>query len=136
MAAPDKSITALISELSGQLSTLLRQEVQLARAEIAAGMRAMVRDTVMLAIAAAFGLAALFCGVAMLVLVLVEWGVSAWAAAGLIALLLAITSGLLISSRLHAMRRRHVIPTEAVRTAKETAQWLKAETFGKTTTPR
>lgn len=136
MAAPDKSITELISALSGQLSTLLRQEVQLARAEVTAGVRAMARDAVILAIAAASGLAAFFCGVAVAVLVLVEWGVSAWAAAGLIALLLALTSGLLISYRLNAMRRRHVIPMEAVRTAKETAQWLKAETFGKTTTPR
>lgn len=133
MAAPDRSITELISELSGQLSTLLRQEVQLARAEITAGLRALARDALALAIAAALGLAALLSGVSMLVLVLVEWGMSAWAATGSIALLLAITSGLLISSRLHAMRRRHVIPTEAVRTAKETAQWLKAETFDKTT---
>lgn len=133
MAASDRSITELIGELSGQLSTLLRQEVQLARAEITAGVRALARDALALAIGAALGLAALLTGVSMLVLVLVAWGMAAWAAAGSIALLLAMTSGLLISSRLHAMRRRHVIPTEAVRTAKETAQWLKAETFDKTT---
>jgi hypothetical protein len=56
-----------------------------------------------------------------------------WIAAVIVAAALAIISGVLVQARLRAMRRRTVVPVETVESIKETAQWIKKETVGNST---
>ena len=70
---------------------------------------------------------------AALVLLLIQLNVMPWIAAVIVAAMLAIVGGVLVQARLHAMRRRTVVPVETVESIKETAQWIKKETVGSST---
>ena len=70
---------------------------------------------------------------AALVLLLIQLSVLPWVAAVIVAAMLAITGGVLVLARLSAMRRRTVVPVETIESIKETAQWIKKETLGSST---
>jgi putative superfamily III holin-X len=133
MPVPERSVAELFTDLSQQLSTLVRQEALLARTEVTQRLQAFARDAVIIGIGAALGLAALMSGTAAIVLLLVQLNVTPWIAAVLTAALLAIVGGVLVQARLSAMRRRPVAPVETVESIKETAQWIKKETVGSST---
>ena len=133
MPLPERSVAELFTDLSQQLSTLFRQEALLARTEVTQRLQALARDAVVIGIGAALGLAALMAGTAAIVLLLVQLNLAPWIAAVLTAALLAIVAGVLVQARLAAMRKRTVVPVETVETIKETAQWIKKETVGSST---
>jgi len=70
---------------------------------------------------------------AALVLLLIQLSVLPWVAAVIVAAMLAIIGGVLVQARLSAMRRRTVVPVETIESIKETAQWIKKETLGSST---
>jgi hypothetical protein len=133
MPVPERSVAELFTDLSQQLSALLRQEALLARTEVSQRLQALARDALVLGVGAALGLAALMAATAALVLLLIQLNVMPWIAAVLVAATLAIVAGVLVQSRVRAMRRRTVVPVETVETIKETAQWIKKETVNSST---
>lgn len=133
MPMPERSVAELFTDLSQQLSTLFRQEALLARTEVTQRLQAFARDAVVIGIAAALGLAALMAITAACVLLLVQLGVTPWLAALIVAVLFAVVAGVMVQARLKAMRRRTVVPVETVESIKETAQWIKKETAGSST---
>jgi hypothetical protein len=133
MPVPERSVAELFTDLSQQLSALLRQEALLARTEVSQRLQALARDALVLGVGAALGLAALMAATAALVLLLIQLNVMPWIAAVLVAATLAIVAGVLVQSRVRAMRRRTVVPVETVETIKETAQWIKKETVDSST---
>ena len=133
MPVPERSVAELFTDLSQQLSTLFRQEALLARTEVTLRLQAFARDAVVIGIGAALGLAALLATTAAIVLLLVQLNVTPWISAVLTAALLAIVGGILVQTRLSAMRKRTVVPVETVESIKETAQWIKKETMGSST---
>ncbi len=133
MPMPERSVAELLTDLSQQFSTLFRQEVLLARTEATQRLQAFAKDAVVIGVGAALGLAALMAGTAALVLLLIQLNVMPWIAAVIVAAALAILGGVLVQARLHAMRRRTVVPVETVESIKETAQWIKKETVGNST---
>jgi hypothetical protein len=133
MPVPERSVAELFTDLSQQLSALLRQEALLARTEVSQRLQALARDALVLGVGAALGLAALIAATAALVLLLIQLNVMPWIAAVLVAATLAIVAGVLVQSRVRAMRRRTVVPVETVETIKETAQWIKKETVDSST---
>jgi alpha-D-ribose 1-methylphosphonate 5-triphosphate synthase subunit PhnH len=130
MPMPERSVTELFSDLSQQLSRLFRQEVLLARTEITSRLQAFAKDTVVLGVGAALGLAALMAATAAFVLFLIQLDITPWIAAFIVAGVLAIIAGVLVQARLSAMRQRTVVPVETVESIKETGQWIKKETVG------
>ena len=70
---------------------------------------------------------------AALVLLLIQLSLLPWVAAVIVAAMLAIIGGVLVQARLSAMRRRTVVPVETIESIKETAQWIKKETLGSST---
>jgi alpha-D-ribose 1-methylphosphonate 5-triphosphate synthase subunit PhnH len=130
---PERTVAELFTDLSQQLSTLFRQEVRLARTEATERLQAFAKDAVVIGVGAALGLAALMAATAALVLLLIQLNVMPWIAAVIVAAALAIISGVLVQARLRAMRRRTVVPVETVESIKETAQWIKKETVGNST---
>jgi hypothetical protein len=123
----------LFTDLSQQLSTLVRQEALLARTEVTQRLQAFAKDAVVIGVGAALGLASLMAATAALVLLLIQLNVMPWMAALIVAAALGIIAGVLVQARLRAMRRRTVVPVETVESIKETAQWIKKETVGNST---
>ena len=130
MPMPERSVAELFTDLSQQLSTLFRQEALLARTEITARLQEFARDAIVLSVGAALGLAALMATTAAFVLLLIQLNVTPWIAAFVVAAALATIAGVLVQSRLSAMRRRTVVPVETIESIKETGQWIKKETVG------
>ena len=130
MEAPrtERSLGELFSDLSQKTSLLIRQEVQLAKTELAQKAAQASRGSAVVGVGGAVAHAALFTLIASAVLLLVQLGLDAWAAAGLTAVVLAAVSYVLVRSGLQAIRPMAMAPTETVGSLKETAQWLKNET--------
>ena len=124
---PERSLGELFTDLSQQTSLLIRQEVQLARTELSQKATQAGRAGAMLGAGGAVVNAALLTLTATLVLLLVQLGLDAWAAAGLMAVLLAAVGYVLIRSGLKTLRQP-IVPVETIDSIKETAQWLKNET--------
>lgn len=129
MDAPrtERSLGELFSDLSQKTSLLIRQEVQLAKTELSQKAAQAGRGGAMLGVGGVVANAALLTFVATIVLLLVQFGLDAWAAAGLTAVILAAVGFVLVRSGLQQLRQP-LAPVETVDSIKETAQWLKNET--------
>ena len=128
MDAPrtERSLGDLFADLSQQTSLLIRQEVQLARTELSQKATQAGRAGARLGAAGVIVNAALLSFTATIVLLLVQLGLDAWAAAGLTAVLMAAVGYVLMRSGLSQLRQP-MLPVETIESVKETAQWLKNE---------
>lgn len=128
MDAPrtERSLGDLFADLSHQTSLLIRQEVQLARTELSQKATQAGRAGAMLGAGGVVVNAALLSFTATIVLLLVQLGLDAWAAAGLTAVLLAAVGYVLMRSGLRKLRQP-MLPVDTLESIKETAQWLKNE---------
>jgi hypothetical protein len=128
MDAPrtERSLGDLFADLSQQTSLLIRQEVQLARTELSQKATQAGRAGARLGAAGVLLNAALLSFTATIVLLLVQLGLDAWAAAGLTAVLMAAVGYVLMRSGLSQLRQP-MLPVETIESVKETAQWLKNE---------
>ncbi len=124
---PERSLGDLFADLSQKTTLLIRQEVQLAKSELSQKAAQAGRGGAMLGVGGLIANAALLTFTATVVLLLVQAGLDAWAAAGLTAVLLAGVSYVLIRSGLGKLRQP-MAPVETIDSIKETAQWLKNET--------
>lgn len=122
--APDaRSLGDLFSDLTREITTLVRNEMALARAEMSTKLSRAARHAGMLAFGAVIALAGLFTLAACLVLLLVNAGMPAWGAALLVGLGLAAVGALMAMSSLNALRKEDLAPTETIQTLKETTAW-------------
>jgi hypothetical protein len=122
--APDaRSLGDLFSDLTREITTLVRNELALARVEMSTKVARAARHAGTLALGAVIALAGVFTMAACLVLLLVNAGLPAWAAALIVGLGLAATGGLLATSSLSALRKENLTPTETIQTLKETTAW-------------
>jgi len=123
-----RSIGELFADLSRELTTLVRKEIELARVELsnkAARVGARVGTIAVGAVVACAGLYAIVAGI---ILVVINFGMPAWGAALLVGVLVLIVGGLMAQQALSALRRENLTPTETVRTLKENAEWAKGQT--------
>jgi hypothetical protein len=130
--AAERTVAGLLSDLSGQMSTLFRQEALLARTEIVDRLHAYKRDAAAFAVAGVLALAALLKIVDAVVLALVEWEIAPWLSSAIVGVALALIAGALITARIRSMSSRPAAPVEAIESLKESAQWLKHEALGRT----
>ena len=122
--APDaRSIGDLFSDLTRELTTLVRNELALARVEMSTKLSRAARHAGMIALGAVVALAGLFTLAASLVLLLVRAGMPAWGAALLVGLGLAAVGGVLAMQAIGALRQEDLAPTETIQTIKETTAW-------------
>jgi MFS family permease len=119
-------VAELIKQLSEQASRLARQEVELAKAELAEkGKRAGI-GAGMFGGAGAFGLYALGALVAAAILGLAT-AVAAWLAALIVAAVLLVMAGVLaLLGRSRVQEATPPVPQQATASTKEDVQWLKA----------
>ena len=123
----ESSVGQLISEISDDLSTLFRQEIELAKAEVRQEARKAGRAAGMLGAAGFAGYM-----VALLLTLAVVAGLSnvmdpGWAAL-LVAVVWAVVGAVLYVTGRQRLRAVSPVPRQTVETLKEDAQWLKNPT--------
>ena len=122
--APDaRSLGDLFSDLSREISTLMRNELALARTEVSLKISRAARHAGMIAAGAVVALAGLFTLAASLVLMLVAAGMPPWGAALIVGLGLAAAGAMVASTALSALKQEDLKPTETIQTIKETTAW-------------
>jgi uncharacterized membrane protein YqjE len=130
-ARPDlaeESFGQLLSELASDTSTLVKQEIALARVELGDKARKAGRGAGLLAGAAVFGLLALGALTALLIVAL-DAAMDLWLAALIVTVLWAIVALVLAQSGRSAVSRAlPAQPEQTIETLKEDVQWAKHPT--------
>ena len=124
----DRSLGELFSELSRETSTLVRQEVDLAKTEFAHKAGEVGKDIGFLAAGALVAYAGLLTLVAMLVIALSQLGVTPWLSALIVGVVVLGVGGMLVRTGLSALRAEGMMPKQTIQTLQEDAQWAKSQT--------
>jgi Flp pilus assembly protein TadB len=123
----DRSLGELFSELSQETTTLIRQEVNLAKTEMSQKASRVGKDVGFLAAGGAVayaGLLAIIAGViALLALV-----IPLWLSALLVGLVVAAIGYFLVKRGLDALKQEDLAPRETIETLKEDKEWAKDQT--------
>lgn len=123
----ERSFGELLGELSEDVSTLMRQEVRLAKAEMSQKLSRATADVVKLG---AGGLVALTGGltvVAAVVLGLIALGLAPWVAALLVGGLLGVTGYVMLQNGIRDLRRVDPTPHRTVETLRDDLEWVKEQ---------
>ena len=125
--ARERPLGELVKELSSQTSTLVRQEIELARAELQQKGKLAGKGAGMLAGAAVFALLAMGALTAGLVAVL-STAMATWIAALIVMVLWLIVAAVLAKAGQKSIQRATPPAPQTVETVKEDIQWAKNPT--------
>ena len=125
--ARERPIGELVRDLSQQTSTLVRKEIELARAELQEKGKIAGKGAAMLAGAAAAGLLALGALTAGLI-ALLDTAMATWVAALIVMALWAIVAAVLAKAGQGALKRATPPAPQTVDTVKEDIEWAKNPT--------
>jgi hypothetical protein len=123
----DRSLGELFSELAQETSTLVRQEVNLAKTEMSQKASRAGRHAGIIAAGGALAYAGLLAILAA-VIVLLDNVMPLWLSALLVGLVVAVVGYLLIRRALDALKKENFAPRETIETLKEDQQWAKDQT--------
>ena len=123
----DRSLGQLLGDLSRQLSTLVRQEIDLARTETTARVSAVSRDAALIGAGAALGYAGLLFLLAALVALLIQAGLDPWLSALLVGAAMLAIGGALAWRGREGLRTTNVVPERTIGTLKDDAEWAKEQ---------
>ena len=123
--ADNRSLGQLFGDLSRQLSTLIRQEILLARTEMTTKATAVGRDAATIGLGGALLYAAFLTLLGAIVLLLIDLGVPGWVAALGVAVIVGVIGGIMIAAGRQSLTRQQVAPTRTVETLKDDADWAK-----------
>jgi len=124
--ARDKSIGELFADLTRDSSTLIRQEINLAKVEVKEKMTTLAGDAIKIAAGGALayaGLIVLLIGVGYLLAL----AMPTWVAFLLVGAIVAGVGGFLAMSAINALKKADLAPRQTVETLKEDAQWAKQQ---------
>jgi hypothetical protein len=122
-----RSIGELFADLSRDTATLMRKELELARLEISRIAMLTARRATWMAIGALLVAGGLFALIATAILAGIALGLSPLVSALLVAVLLLAGGGALVAHGLSALRHETFVPTETIRTIKDTAAWVRVQ---------
>jgi uncharacterized membrane protein YqjE len=125
--ARDRGIGELVKDLAGQTSTLVRQEIQLAQAEVTQKGKVAGKGAGLLAGAAVFALLMLGALTTVLIAAL-DKAMDTWLAALIVTVLWAIVAAVLAKAGQNALKRATPPAPQTVDTVKEDIQWAKTRT--------
>ncbi|CAA9475414.1 MAG: hypothetical protein AVDCRST_MAG12-1120 [uncultured Rubrobacteraceae bacterium] len=123
----DRTLGELFSELAQETSTLVRQEVNLAKTEVSQKASRVGKDVGFLAAGGAVAYAGLLAILAAIIVVL-DTFLPLWLAALLVGLVVAAVGAFLIKKGLDALRTEDLAPRQTMETLKEDGQWIKDQT--------
>ena len=122
-----RSLGELFGDLSRQMSALVRQEIELARAEVTGKATSAARDVAIMGAGIGLLYAGLLALIGAAVLFLADQGVSPWLAALVVAIVVAVVGGLLVMSSRESLANRDMAPKRTVETLKDDAEWAKEQ---------
>ena len=124
----DRSLGELFAELIQELTTLLRQELLLARTELGQKAARVGRDIASVAIGGAVAYAGLLAIIASVIIGLADLGLPWWLSALLVGVAVALVGYFLIQRGLTALRREDLTPRQTIETLREDARFVKEQT--------
>ncbi len=127
MAAPrdSESLGDLFGRLSTQLGTLIRQEMELARAELTASAQRTARNASLVGIGAAIGYAAFLALVGAAIALLDAIGLDTWVAALVVAIVLGIVAFALVQRGRSQLNAASLAPRRTIESLKDDAELAK-----------
>jgi hypothetical protein len=121
----DRPIGELLRELGDEISTLVRQEIALARAEIAEKSRPAVASAGMFGGTALFGLGA-FGALTTFLIALIALAVPVWASALIVTAVYGAIAGVLaMTGKKKLQEATPLVPEQTAETVKEDIEWVK-----------
>ena len=124
----ERSLGELLAELSREVTTLVRQEMTLAKAEMSQKVSRVGKDLAFLAAGGAVAYAGLLALVGALIALLAQIGLQLWLSALLVGLVVAGAGGALVWKGLQALKQEDLAPRQTLETLKEDAAWAKEQT--------
>jgi len=124
----NRSLGELFSELTAQMTTLVRQEVALAKTEMSDKFAKVRRDVIMIAAGAMLAWAGFLTLIATVILMLTQLAhMQAWLAA-LIVMVIVLGLGVaFVLYGLENLQHMNKLPTQTIQTVKEDVQWAKEQ---------
>jgi len=123
----DRSLGELFSELSRQTSTLVRQEVTLAKTEMSAKASKVGKDVAFLAVGGAVAYAG-FLGILAAIVIILAGPLPWWLAALIVGVVVVAIGYFLIQRGRAALQRADPAPRETIDSIKEDVEWAKQQT--------
>lgn len=123
----DRSLGELFSELAQETSTLVRQEVELARVELSQKAARIGRDVASLLLGGAVAYAGFLAIMAAVIVLLADAGLDWWLAALLVGIVVAGVGGALVARGRAALQNVDLAPSRTVETLKEDQEWAKEQ---------
>ncbi len=121
----ERSLGQLFGDLTRQMTTLIRQEIDLARTEMTTKAGAAGRDAAMVGVGGALLYAGLLGLMATIVLGLIQAGLDPWLAALIVAVVVAVVGGVLVQRGRSGLANASLAPERTVESVKEDADWAK-----------
>jgi hypothetical protein len=123
----ERSLGDLFSDLSRETTTLVRQEVQLAKAELTQSATEAARGIEMLVAGGAVAYAGLLFVLLAIVFGLIEAGWDPWVSALVVGLVVVAIGGVLVLRARESLKPANLAPKKTVETLKEDAEWAKEQ---------
>lgn len=120
----ERPLSELFSDLVNETTTLVRNEVALAKVELTQKATKVGTNIGSLVIGGAIGYAALL-AIGAAVILLLDRVMPAWLAALIVGVVIAVVAWMLISKAIAELRSMQLKPQETVESLKEDAQWIK-----------
>lgn len=124
----ERSLGELFSDLASETSTLVRQEVELAKTELSQKATRVGKDVGFLVAGGAVAYAGFLALVAALAIGLGQLGLPWWAATLLVGLVVGGIGAALVMKGLEALKRETVVPERTVASLKEDVEWARKQT--------
>lgn len=122
----ERSIGDLFSELGNETTTLIRQEIALAQAELTQKVTGIGKNIGFLVVGGIIANAALLAVIASLIIGLGNF-MPYWLSALIVGVVIGIAAAVLISMALKNLKDTELKPEQTVETLKEDAKWLKEQ---------
>jgi tetrahydromethanopterin S-methyltransferase subunit G len=126
--SPDRSLGDLFSDLSRDITTLVRQEINLARTELGQTASKVGRDIGFLAVGGLVIYAGFLGILAAIVIILGTIGLPWWLSALIVGLIVAGVGYFLVRRGLDALKKENLAPQKTLETLKEDVEWAKEQT--------
>ena len=122
-----RGIGDLLGDLGRQVSTLVRKEIDLAKVEVTSGVGRMSRGAAMAVAGGLLAYAGLLVLLGAIVLGLIDAGLDPWLAALIVAAVVLVIGGVIVSMGVKGIREANPAPTETAETVKENVEFVKEQ---------
>lgn len=122
----DRSLGELFSDLTREITALVRQEVALAKTEMTQKVSSLGKSAAMVAVGGVLLFSALLALMATIIIALAN-AMPWWLAALIVTVVVAVVGGVIAYMGIENLRKTQLAPTQTVDTLKEDATWIKQQ---------